>query len=41
MTVGISYSLVQVAGESNLKNDIIYEKYGILNNKRGNINLDI
>ena len=40
MTVGISYSLVQVAGESNLKNDIIYKKYKFLDNRGSNINLD-
>jgi len=40
MTVGISYSLVQVARESNLENDIIYKKYRFLDNREGNINLD-
>jgi len=40
MTVGISYSLVQVARESNLKKDIIYKKYGFLDNKNVNIDLD-
>jgi hypothetical protein len=40
MTIGISYSLVQVARESNLKNDIIYKKYRFLDNSEGNINLD-
>jgi len=41
MTIGISYSLVQVARESNLKNDIIYKKYRFLDNRRkNNINLD-
>jgi hypothetical protein len=40
MTIGISYSLVQVARESNLVNDIIYKKYGVLNIREGNINLD-
>ena len=40
MTIGISYSLVQVARESNLKNDIIYKKYRFLDNRRNNIDLD-
>jgi hypothetical protein len=40
MTIGISYSLVQVANELNLKNDIIYKKYRFLDNKIKNINLD-
>ncbi len=40
MTIGISYSLVQVVRESNLKNDIIYKKYRFLDNSEGNINLD-
>jgi len=40
MTIGISYSLVQVARESNLENDIIYKKYRILDNRRNNIDLD-
>jgi len=40
MTIGISYSLVQVARESNLKNDIIYKKYRFLDNRGNNIDLD-
>jgi hypothetical protein len=40
MTIGISYSLVQVARESNIKNDIFYKKYRFLDNRRNNINLD-
>jgi len=40
MTIGISYSLVQVARESNLKNDSIYEKYRFLDNRKFNIDLD-
>ena len=40
MTVGISYSLVQVARESNLKNDKIYKKYRFLDNRKNNIDLD-
>ena len=40
MTVGISYSLVQVARESNLENDIIYKKHRFLDNRGNNIDLD-
>jgi len=40
MTVGISYSLIQVARESNLKNDIIYKKYRFLDNRKFNIDLN-
>ncbi|MCC5447240.1 hypothetical protein [Candidatus Nanobsidianus stetteri] len=40
MTIGISYSLVQVARESNIENDIFYKKYRFLDNRRNNINLD-
>ncbi|MFP3167186.1 MAG: hypothetical protein RXQ68_02060 [Candidatus Nanopusillus sp.] len=40
MTIGISYSLVQVARESNLENDIIYKKYSFLDNRKVNIDLD-
>jgi hypothetical protein len=40
MTIGISYSLVQVARESNLKNDSIYKKYRFLDNRKFNIDLD-
>jgi hypothetical protein len=40
MTIGISYSLVQVARESNIENDIIYKKYRFLDNRRNNVDLD-
>jgi len=40
MTIGISHSLVQVARESNLKNDSIYKKYRFLDNRKFNIDLD-
>jgi hypothetical protein len=40
MTIGISYSLVQVARESNLKNDSIYKNYRFLDNRKFNIDLD-
>jgi len=40
MTIGISYSLVQVARESNLENDIIYKKYRFLDNREFNIDLN-